>query len=118
MSDKAQKVAEIFLDFLNAIESASISCKRQLAEVFTGVESGQTSEQAFSTLKFQEHRGEKLNEFGTSERANNDEKAWMDAFNLLKTAGATINKRFHGPNFIYAYWLYNERIFRQKLKNP
>ena len=117
MSDKA--LAEIFLDYLNAQEAACVSARRQISELFNVTEPTQQKtapEQAFQILKFQEHKGSKLNEFATAERANNDEQAWLNAFNILKASDATINKRFHAAGYMYSYWIYDERIFRQKLK--
>jgi hypothetical protein len=115
MSD--EKILEIILDYFNAQEAACVNAKRQISELVNATESHQTvSEQTFNVLKFVEHKGEKLNEFGTAERKDNDEQAWLHAFNILKQNDSTINKRFHGVGYVYSYWIYNERIFRQKLK--
>jgi hypothetical protein len=115
MSDKNQKLAEIFLDYLNAQEASCVNARRQIGEP---TQQKTVPEQAFSILHFEEHTGTKLAEFGTAEKSKNKEEDWLNAFNILKASDATINKRFHGSGFECSYWTYNERIFRQKLKNP
>jgi hypothetical protein len=118
MSDKNQRLAEIVLDYLNAQEASCVNARRQIGELFTVAEPTQqktVSEQAFN-LKFVEHTGSKLNEYATAERKDNDEQAWLQAFNILKQNDSTINERFHAAGYVYSYWIYNERIFRQKLK--
>ncbi len=115
MSD--EKILEIILDYFNATEAACVNPKRQISELVNVTESHQTvSEQTFSILRFTEHQGTKLNEFGTAERKDNDEQAWLHVFNILKQNDSTINKRFHAAGYVYSYWIYNDRIFRQKLK--
>lgn len=120
LSDKTQKLAEIFLDQLNAQEAACVNARRQIDELFNMTESTQRKavpEQTFNVLKFTEHKGEKLNEFATAERKDNDEQTWLQAYNILKQNDSTINQRFHAAGYVYSYWLFNERIFRQKLKS-
>ena len=73
-------------------------------------------EQTFDLLKFEAQKGEKLGEFEIADKKNSIAQNWTQAFNILNQNNATINNRFHGPSYIYAYWIYNERIFRKRLK--
>ena len=41
-------------------------------------------------------------------------KSPLKVLEILKDA--TIQKRFHGPGYAFTYWIWNGRIFRQKLK--
>jgi hypothetical protein len=114
-----QRLAEIFLDYLNAQEASCVNARRQIGELFNVAEPTQQKtvpEQTFTVLQFEEHTGTKLTEFGTAEKSKNKEEPWLNAFNILKASGASIDKRFHGAGYVYSYWIYNGRIFRQKLK--
>ena len=113
-----EKTLEIRADFFNALEAACVNGRRQIAEVMKVTEKDTVTvpEQTFSILKFEPQKGEKLGEFETAEKKNNTEKNWNHAFNILKAANSTINGRYHGEAYICSYWLYGERIFRQKLK--
>lgn len=73
-------------------------------------------EQIFVVLKFEAQSGERLGDFETADKKNNTEENWTHAFNILKQANATISNRFHGGSYLFTYWIYSERIFRQRLK--
>lgn len=113
--EKPQKLAEIFLDYLNAQEASCVNARKQLTELFGGSEPA-TSEAVFNALRFESHKGEKLAEFETADKQGNVEQNWTHAFNILKASNSTINNRYHGADFTHTYWLYQDRIFRQKLK--
>jgi hypothetical protein len=76
-----------------------------------------TPEPVFTCLTFEPHRGERLGDYETAQAKNNRQEQFDQAFNILKTADASIQNRFHGPNYAHSYWLYNLMIYRQKLKN-
>lgn len=72
-------------------------------------------EETFS-LNFETQRGPKLGEYEIAYRANNIEDKWAQAHNILRQSNSTIKARYHGPGYLYAYWLYGEdKIYRQKL---
>lgn len=112
-----EKTLEIMVDFFNAVESACVNGRQQIAEAMKVTEKNVVTvpEQTFNVLKFEPQKGEKLGEFETAEKKNNTEQNWTHAFNILKAANATINSRYHGPDYVFSYWLYQDRVFRQKL---
>jgi hypothetical protein len=74
-------------------------------------------EETFTINKFEPAKGERLGEFEIAHKNNNLPDKWSHAFNVLRQNNATINNRYHGSTYVYAYWLYGEdRIYRQKLK--
>jgi hypothetical protein len=73
-------------------------------------------ETVFSCLTFEPHVGEKLREYEIGQGKSNKQKEFDQAFNILKEANASINNRYHGPGFVFSYWLYGQAIYRQKLK--
>jgi len=113
------ELTEIFVDFLNALESACVNAKRQIAEV-KGVSEEKkpvaVSELTFNTLKFEQQKGEKLGEFETADKKNNIPEKFQYAFNVLSKSNSVISNRYSGTGYVYTYWTYNNRIFRQKLK--
>jgi len=73
-------------------------------------------EETFNILTFELQKGERLGDYATASKKNNIPDKWAQAFNILRQANAAINNRYHGRNYEFAYWIYQERIFRQKLK--
>lgn len=115
------KLAEILVDYANAEEASAVNLKRQVVELVNASEKHPATvpeQTTFNVLKFEAQKGPTLRDFETAEKKNNVEQNWNHALNILKSANATINNRFHGPNYVYSYWLYTDRIFRQKLKQP
>jgi hypothetical protein len=111
--DKAEKLGEILLDFANAIESACVSCKRQIAEVFGGVEPAKdkpSSEKEaladFGKLSWESKQGEKGAFEQTSEKANQNCVLWQQLKAKLKE-----NKGFWQHNG-FRYWndMKNENV--------
>jgi hypothetical protein len=84
-------------------------------ESVTPIEFKTIPETVFSCLTFEPHVGEKLKEYETAQAKNNAQKEFDQAFNILKEANATINSRYHGPSYVFSYWLYSQAIYRQKL---
>ena len=74
-------------------------------------------EETFSILKFQPQQGAKIGEYEVAYKANNLETAWYHAFNILRNSNATIKDRYHGEEYQFGYWLYDQdKIYRQKPK--
>jgi len=67
-------------------------------------------------LKTKEYTSQKLGTFEVAEEKGNIPEKWNRAFNILKNANATISSRYHGEKYTFSYWIYNSRIYRQKLK--
>ena len=67
-------------------------------------------------LNFTEYAGQKLGAFEVAEKNGNIPEKWTRGFNILKQANATVSSRYHGENYGFTYWLYNGKIYRQKLK--
>jgi hypothetical protein len=74
------------------------------------------SEETFVNLTYEEQNTEKLGKFDTADPKQNDEKRFGLAFSVLRANGSTISKRYHGSGYIYSYWIYTDRIYRQLLK--
>lgn len=115
--NKAQKVAEIVLDFFNATESACVNCKRQLAEVFGEVEPAKdkpSSEKEpladFGKLPWESKQGEKGPFEQTSEKANQNCVLWQQLKAKLKE-----NKGFwQHEGFRYWFDMKNENVIDRR----
>ena len=67
-------------------------------------------------LNYKEFTTSKLGKFQVAEEKDNDKDRFFSALNILKNANATISSRYHGENYEFSLWLYNGKIYRQKLK--
>ena len=114
------ELTEIFTDFLNALESACVNAKRQIAEL-KGVTEGKSlvavNETTFSILKFEPQKGVKLGDYETADKKGNLPDKFQQAHNVLRNSNATIQARYHGQGYVFSYWLYgSDKIYRQKTK--
>jgi len=119
--NKIQKVAEIFLDYLNAQEASCVNARRQIAELFSmgSVPEQKTAvrEEVFTSLKFEPQQGAKIGAYDVAYKANNIVDKWTSAFNILRQSNATIQSRCRGVDYQFSYWLYGtDKIYRQKHK--
>jgi hypothetical protein len=73
-------------------------------------------EQTFTILTYEKQSGDKLGEYETATKKNNISEKFQSAYNILAKANGTIAHRYHGESYLFSYWIYDERIFRQKLK--
>ncbi len=74
-------------------------------------------ELTFSTLKYDAVHSDKMGDYEIALIQSNVGDKWRSAYNVLNASNATIKERYHGPGYVYAYWLYGEgKIYRQKLK--
>lgn len=115
-----EEIAEIFVDFLNALESACVNAKRQIEEI-KGVTEKKTpatvNEAIFSILKFEPQQGAKLGVYEVAYKQNCIAEKFQYAFEVLSKANATIQSRYRGDGYLNSYWIYGEgKIYRQKLK--
>lgn len=93
-----------------------MSLKRQTAEIVGAKETAAVTEQTFTILKFEAHKGAQLGDYEVAYEQNNIPEKWASAFNVLRQNNATIKSRYHGTGYNYCYWLYGAgRIYRQKL---
>jgi hypothetical protein len=107
---------EMQLALMDGIESG-IAAARQVFKERKGIgEPAAVKEETFNILTFDVQKGERLGDYATASKKNNIPDKWTQAFNILRQANATINNRYHSRNYEFAYWIYQERIFRQKLK--
>lgn len=112
------ELSEIITDFFNAVESACVNAKRQIAEIKGVTEKKSVTavkEETFN-LKFDPQKGEKLGDFETADLKNNIPDKFQCAFNILSKSNSVIGNRYYGIGYVYTYWIYNDRIFRKKLK--
>lgn len=114
-----EKILETILNFADAMEAAAIDMKHRITEL-VGVKEAQApavKEETFSCNKFEDQHSDKFGEYGVAHKAQNLPEHWNSAYHVLKQNNATIQNRYHGPDYVYSYWLYTaERIYRQKLK--
>jgi hypothetical protein len=120
MTDRNERIAEIFLDYLNAQEASCVNARRQIGELFNVAEPTQQKavvEQTFLCLKFEPQEGQKIGAYDVAYEPQNLPQNWTYAMNVLRTNKAVIEKRYHGSGYQFSYWLYGEhKIYRQKLK--
>jgi len=79
-------------------------------------------ESTFSSLRYEDQKGEKLGDFQVAYRAQNSPDAWQHCFNILKANNASIKDSFHLEGYGFRYWIfpdkYVDRIFRKQLEAP
>lgn len=106
-----QREAEITDEFLNYLGTPF----QEAVGVKEEPEKAAVSEENFA-LNYTEYTSQKLGTFEVTEEKGNIPEKWNRAYNILKQANATISNRYHGPNYAFAFWLYNKKIYRQKIK--
>jgi hypothetical protein len=117
IEEKKDELETDLLEFATTIEDACFEFKRKIAarHGVTDEEASAVSESNFN-LNFTEAHTQKLGTFEVAEEKANPPEKWTRALNILKQANAKIDSRYHGDNYSFSYWLYNGRIYRQKLK--
>jgi hypothetical protein len=117
IEEKKDDLERDLLDFATTIEDACFELKRRIAarHGVTDEEPPTVSEANFN-LNYTEVTSPKLGTFEIAEEKTNPTEKWTRAHNILKQNNATISTRYHGNNYTYSYWLYNGKIYRQKLK--
>ena len=118
MTENEAFALEVLLEYLNAAEAGIAAAKQRIKEKkgLRDQQSAAVLEATFDCLKFEAARGEKLGDYETASKKNNVSEKFQTAFNILSQSNSTISNRYHGQGYAYAYWLYGDRIFRQKLK--
>jgi len=109
---------EDMVDFANAIEAAVVNLKQRIAErhgVAAAAAPTVVSEKTFD-LTYAKRTGAKIGEFEIADEKDSPKDLYERALDILKQNGATISKRYHGDGYAYAYWEYQNKIWRQKLK--
>lgn len=99
--DATQMIADSVNDYINTLAPKEI---KQAA----------VTQDVFNCLTYEEQQGAKLGIFETASKDKNDESKFQTAFNTLDVAKATIKDRYHGQNYQHTYWLYNQKIYRQR----
>ncbi|MCK4474216.1 hypothetical protein KAU30_00130 [Candidatus Bathyarchaeota archaeon] len=113
-----EEIFEIMLDYANAQEVAAVNLKHRIAEL-AGVEGAAVEEEVFAVLKFEPQTGARIGDFEVAYKPNNIPEKFQHAYAILHKNNATIGSRYHGPRYVFAYWLYAQnKIYRQKLKAP
>jgi len=74
------------------------------------------TEHIFTKLSYEEHNTQKLGVFGVADQESNDPQLFKEAFSILEEHKATISNRFHQEGYVFSFWIFQERIYRQKLK--
>jgi hypothetical protein len=118
MTESEDFALEVLLEFLNAAEAGIAAAKYRIKERrgLGGKQPAAVLEETFSCLKFEEGKGVKLGDYETASKKNNDPEKFQHAFNILKNSNATIANRYHGNGYNCSFWIYGDRIFKQRLK--
>lgn len=66
-------------------------------------------------LNYEDRESEKLKRFQIATQKGN-ETEFSEAFKVLKNAKATISNRYHGPNYNFSYWIWNDNIYRKQIQ--
>ena len=116
MSPKEEETLKAFADFLTMVESACVETKQKIGQIAGAIQTVAVKEETFNCLSYEKQQGSRLGEYETAGRNSSQTDKWTLAHSILKQNGATINNRYHGEGYAYAYWLYGEdRIYRQRL---
>lgn len=108
LRDGAQMIADAANEYLESLAPPGVKENKEPTAV---------QEATFKILKFEPQTGAKIGEYAVAYKANNLEDKWTHAHNVLRNSNATIQNRYHGEGYEFAYWLYGEnKIYRQKLK--
>ena len=112
LRDGAQMIADAANEYLEKIAPSETT-----PPVKTFGSKATVKEEVFNILKFEPQQGAKIGSYEVAYRANNIEGKWTSAFSILRQSNATINARYHGPDYQFGYWLFGEgKVYRQKLK--
>ena len=111
----AMNAEDVLVEYFVKVIDAASEALEQLTPQEIKEQYPSVSEANFD-LNFTEYAGQKLGAFEVAEKNGNIPEKWTRAFNILKNANATISDRYHCEGYIFSYWLFNERIYRQKLK--
>ena len=106
---------ETLLKLRDAIQMAADALNEELEKHAPPEVKPAVSEKNFN-LNYSEFTSQKLGTFEIAENKGNITEKWNRAFNILKNANATISSRYHNEGYGFSYWLYNNRIYRQKLE--
>jgi len=107
--DVAQYAVERYDEIL-----ATVGRAKGLADV--GLEKKQAAvNEATFNLKYEEQTGPKLGLYAIAHEQVNIPEKWRTAYNILKNADSTISNRYHGEGYVYGFWIFNGKIYRQKL---
>jgi hypothetical protein len=108
LRDAFAMASEALNDYINSLAPAEVRNENKAVPA--------VNEVTFSTLKFEAQKGMRLGEYETADKKNNVSDKFQYAFNVLSKSNSVISNRYSGASYVYAYWIYNDRIFRQKLK--
>jgi len=111
----AMNTEDVLVEYFVKVRDAANEAIEQLTPQEIKEQVPSVSEANFD-LNFTEYAGQKLGNFEVAEKNGNIPEKWTRGFNILKQANATISSRYHGENYDFTYWLYNRKIYRQKLK--
>lgn len=101
------------------LELASVNITRAIKGAPAKQDRLATPENTFTTLKWTKAVSSQMGEFEVASKADNSAnfaEAWQGAYNFLNSQQATIKTRYHAAGYGFSYWLFGEKIYRQKLK--
>jgi hypothetical protein len=134
MSDEAPKLSDYEISMLIIERDTSQCRKERIDELLNKIGAAKGYEEAdkqsktdrsklpavkeetFLILKFEPQEGSRLGSYEVAYKNNNLEDKWQQAFNVLRNANSIINDRYRGEGYQFSYWLYEGKIYRQKLK--
>jgi hypothetical protein len=108
---------EFLVKLRDALQMAADATNDYLETLGPKDKPASVSEVTFTILKFDVMQGAKLGEYEVAYKASNIAEKWNSAYEVLRNSNATIQSRYHGKGYVYAYWLYGEgKIYRQRRK--
>lgn len=107
-----ESVVGPLVELCNGIEALAVQLKHSLAP--KGVLA--VKEKTFDILKFEEQQGARIGAFEVASKKDNLPSKFEQAYNILHKNDATISNRYHGPAYVYSYWIYRNSIYRQRQK--
>lgn len=96
-------------------KAALVKIVEDLQQIIKGKSSTKFVNESNFFMNYEPRKTLKLGEFQVASREGN-ETNFDTVFKILEKAKATISNRYHGPNYVFSYWIFNGQIFRQKLK--
>jgi hypothetical protein len=118
MSDHEDEdvTTEALLELINAMDAGIIQARRIISKAKGLKVAVAVREETFTSLKFEEQTGARIGKFGVAYEKSNIPDHWNSAFNILRKNNATIKDRYYGEEYEFTYWLYENKIYRQKRK--
>lgn len=116
---------EVVFEYVAAVEDAGRNLRERVAELH-GVAKDETPGENRKTVaednfffEYDNYESPNMGKYQSATKEGNITGRFQNAYNILKKADARIDNRYHGPDYEFAYWIWEhgkDRIYRQKLR--